>query len=464
MPRSLGSLWGLTYTQILTKVLPSMQKELQAAGLRPDRPKAPGHYVIGRQPPSYFRRPYNEPLRWDNVLTFLNGSAIEFISADRPDLIAGGSYDYEMFDEAVYFPQDVHDTKAIPSLRGNMQYFADSPLHGSRFYVSSQAWDPRGYWVEDQKWQKVKGGDFALDHEGKLIPNPEVLFITGPSHDNRVVIGDQRLSDWEKLPSLVYEIEILAKRQEKIADAFYERFDTRRHTYSHAAEYDYDEKNEFGVYVRREDTDRDPRLSLQLSFDFGTHFNSMLVSQYLPGDRELRILKEFFESSNMLLDNIVGPFADFYQNHPTKNVELFGDPAGNKLQYMEQINLFDKIADYLRARGWNVTNNMTGRQYPAHRIKHQFINELLAEQQETWPRVRINLYQCKYLLTSIKNAPMSRKMKKVKTSERRGQAQETATHLSDAFDYLLFYHLFPICAGVNQGAEESGGGIRFGRG
>ena len=460
MPRSLGSLWGLTYTQILTKVLPSMQKELQAAGLIPDLPKRPGHYVIGRQPPPYFKRPYNEPLKWDNVLTFMNGSAIEFISVDRPDLIAGGSYDYEMFDEAVYFPKDVHDTKAIPSLRGNLQYFGKNPLHGSRFYVSSQAWDPAGYWVEDQKWLKAKGGDFALDSENRLIPDPEVLFISGPSHDNRVVIGEKRLQDWEKLPEIVYDIEILAKRQEMVADAFYAEFDIRRHTYNQVSEYEYDEKNVFGVYVRREDTDRDPRLPLFLSFDFGTAFNSMLVAQYLPSDRELRFIREFFESSNMLIENILLPFCAYYENHPTKEVNLFGDPAGNKMQYLEQHNLFEKVADYLRKKGWSVFSEMTGRAYPAHRLKHQFINELLREQRETWPKIRINRHACKYLLTSMKNAPMGRKMRKVKTSERSSQAQETATHLSDAFDYQVYYHLFPICAGVQESSSK--GGVRFG--
>lgn len=437
-----------------------MQKELQAAGLKPDQHGAPGHYVVGRRPPKYFKRPINEPLKWENVITFMNGSAIELISVDRPDLVAGGSYDYEMFDEAVYFPKDLHDTKAIPSLRGNLQYFGHTPLHGSRFYVSSQAWDPQGYWVEDQKWKKGKGGDFILDESGNLIPEEEVMFLTGPSHDNRVVIGDKTLAEWEKLPALTYEIEILAKRQELVHNAFYGEFDTRHHTYTHAAEYDYDEQNQFGIYVKREDTDRDPRLPLLVSLDFGVHFNSLVVGQFRYQDNELRILREFFESSNQLLENLIGPFADYYANHPTKEVELFGDPSGNKIQHMEQINLFEKIAEYLQKKGWRVTNNMGGRAYPEHKLKHQFINEVLKEEREGWPFIRIHFYRCKYLLTSIKNSPLTRKMKKDKSSEQRNQAQETATHLSDAFDYLLYYFLFPICAGVGQTGPSDG--IRLG--
>lgn len=445
MPRSLGSLWGLTYNQILTKILPSAKKRLTSLGLKEDRPKSPGHYTIGRKPPDHFKRPYNEPLRWENVLCLFNGSAIEFISVDRPQTIAGGSYDYQIYDEAVYFPKDVHDAKAIPTLRGNVYYFKNCPKHGRRIYVSSQSWDPEGYWVEDQKYLRDdKTGELVLDEKEEPVLDPDFHFYTGSSFDNKHIITEKTLRLWRRtLPPVVWDIEIMAKRFEKITNSFYEQFNTKLHTYFRAYEYDYNyEKNEFGIFVKKKDADRDGNLPLKISFDFGTNFNSMLVSQYHSDIKELRFIREFWEANNQLIENLVKEFVNFYKDHKRKQVDLYGDPAGNKIQHMETISLFNKVAAYLRKHGWTVTNRMTGRAYPMHKVKHEFINGILSEEKPNLPKVRINFHACKYLLTSIKNAPMDKNQKKKKTSERQNIPQQTATHLSDAFDYQVYYFLY----------------------
>ena len=462
MPRSLGMLAGLTYTQLLSKVLPSMQKEWMAAGLKPDRPKDPGHYVIGRMPPPYFKRPVNEPLTWSNAITFFWGSAIELISADRPDLMAGGSYDYQIIDEAVYFPKEPHDTKLIPSLRGNVQYFGKCPLHGSRLYVSSQAWDPSGYWVEDQKFKRAKGGGFELTEEGQPVKRKDALFIHGTSWDNLAILTRDTLEEWERtLPSHTYDIEIMAKRSEVVADAFYSEFKKQKHTYMPASHYDYSEKNEYGVYVKQDDADRDPRLPLYWSLDLGVTFNSLVVSQWRREDRELRFIRNFYESRNQLLSGLVDQAADYYRNHPEREIHLYGDPAGNRQLIMENIGLFEQIEDRLRQKGWKVVNHMEGRAYPDHRIRHQYINQMLAETIDGWPRLRYNQWACKELLTSITNAGMTSKLKKNKSSERANVPQETATHLSDAHDYQIWYLLYDLTS-EDGFSEERGGDARFG--
>jgi len=431
-----------------------------AMGLKQDRPGSPGHFCVGVKPPPYFKRPYNEPVRnWENTITFFNGSCVELISVDRQNTLAGGSYDYAIVDEGVYFPKAIHDAKLIPSMRGNVQYFGDCPFHGSRFYCSSQAWDPAGYWVEDQKWLRDTNGEFVLDEKGNKILDPEVLFVHGTSWDNRHILTEKTLNLWQRtLPRIVYDIEIMAKRYEKISNSFYERFDTKTHTYLKSFEYGYDyERNEFGVFTKKEDTDRDGRLGMKLSFDFGTNFNSMIVAQHHKSINELRIIREFFESSNQLITNLVEPFCKFYESHPTKIVELFGDPAGNKIGHMEKLSLFQKISDYLKSKGWRVINQMRGRAYPLHKVKHQFINEVLSETNHRMAKVRINMHACKFLLTSIKNAPMDKNFSKKKTSERQDIPQETATHLSDCFDYLVYYYLNSL-----RLSTSSGGGARLG--
>lgn len=461
MPRSLGSLWGLTFSQILTKILPSAKKKIMSFGLKEDRPGSPGHFVIGRKPPDYFKRPINEPLRWDNVLTLWTGSAIEFISVDRPELIAGGSYDYMIFDEAVYFPKDIHDTKAIPSLRGNRQFFQNCAKHGRRVYVSSQSWDPAGYWVEDQKLLKDEEGEVMRDENQKPLLDPEIDFFHGSSYDNIRVLGPRTLALWKKtLPKIVYDIEIMAQRQGKISNAYYENFEKFKHTYMRAIEYGRDlEKSEFGTYVKKKDADRITNLPLILGLDFGTSFNSMVVSQHIPELNEMRSIKEFFESSNKLLENLIDPFINYYENHEKKLIYLYGDPSGNKVGHMEKLSLFAQIEQRLEAAGWTVQNKMKGRAYPLHKVKHQFLNRLLSEAAEDLPKVRINLFACRYLLTSMQNAPLDKSLGKDKKSERQKIPQQTATHLSDAWDYSHYYYL----KDRQTKPSSSRGGIRIGR-
>lgn len=463
MPRSLGALAGLTYTQLLSKVLPSMQKEWMSMGLKADRKAQPGHYVIGRPPPAYFKRPINEPLDWENVITFWWGSAIQLLSGDRPNLMAGGSYDWAILDEAVYFPKDAHDTKLLPSMRGNTTIFGACPLHGSRSYISSQAWSPDGYWVEDQRYQREDGDRIRLNGEGKPLLRKDVLFIHGTSWDNVAILTPKVLNEWKRsLPSTTYDIEIMAKRQEKVADAFYSALDKRKHTYMPRGDYGYDEQNEYGVYVRQADADRDPRLPLLWSFDFGTIFNSLVVAQWHPKTRELRFIRNFYESANDLLNNLVDVAGAYYANHAEHVIHLYGDPAGNRAAMMEAINLFEKIEQRLRTKGWRVVNHMEGRAYPEHKIRHQFINQLLTEQTPGYPYLRYNQYDCRELLTSMSNAGMTSKMKKNKSSERRDVDQATATHLSDAHDYLVYYHLYHLCSEDGFSADR-GGDARFGR-
>lgn len=463
MPRSLGSLWGLTYNQILTKILPSAKKKLLSMGLQEDRPNEPGHFVIGRKPPSYFQRPYNDPEKYENVLTFFTGSAIEFISVDRPQTIAGGSYDYMIFDEAVYFPKDIHDAKAIPTLRGNRRYFNQCPKHGRLVYVSSQAWEPSGYWVEDQKYLLDKDGEIMKDEDGKDMLDPDFLFIRGTSYDNIAILGERTLSLWKKkLPPDVWDIEVMSIRKQNMVGGFYSEFRKDKHTYIRSYDYSYDyEANEYGIAVHKEDTDRDGSLPISIGLDFGTRFNSLIIGQHHPGVNEMRIINVMYESSNELIDNLIKPFTDFYRNHPTKMVNLYGDPAGNKLEHMEKLTLFEKVANYLRKEGWSVNNQMPGRAYPIHQIKQEFINECLSEKFPIRPKIRINMHRCKDLLTSIQSATLNRKRKKDKSSENRNQPQETATHLSDAFDYLIFYPFYDG-TDVNQPEEELEGGAYFG--
>ncbi len=58
-------------------------------------------FVIGKKPPAHFATPYQKTDRYENVVTWWNGTTIIFGSMDRPQLIRGGNFDWVITDEAL---------------------------------------------------------------------------------------------------------------------------------------------------------------------------------------------------------------------------------------------------------------------------------------------------------------------------------------------------------------------------
>lgn len=451
MPRSMGSLGGPTYSQLLTKMLPSAKKMLIKSGLKEDRPGDPGHFVIGRKPPPYFKKPLNEPLRYEYVITLFNGSALELISQDRPDSARGGSYDYKMYDEAVLMKESFHNDIDVFTLRGNEDVFGKCPRHGSRIYVSSQAHSSLGFWVEDQKYLKDDTGEIMYDKMGKPMLDPDVIAVTATSFDNIKILGEKTLRMWKKTTSpAAWDIEVMSKRSGKLPNGFYPAFNARIHSYTGGYEYDYDEKTEFGVYVKRHDTDRDPKLPLILSADFNAVQNTMLVAQE-QGDT-LRFLNEFYAQGNKPAAEWLQPLVDFYAHHQEKVIFLYGDPGGNKEASLDQKSSFDKVIEFLTLSGWKVHLMVKGKAYPGHRDRHYFINDLFKQNRPGMPTLQMHYTRCRWLIVSIENAPINPDFTKNKKSENQDVDQRGATHGSDAFDYLLMYRYF-------QGIKQSGGSL-----
>jgi hypothetical protein len=441
MPRSLGSLVGPTYMQILTKMLPSAKKMLQSCGLLEDRPGQKGHFTIGRTPPPYFKRPYNEPEKYEYTICFFNGAAVELISMDRPDQARGGSYDYKIYDEAVLMNKDFHDKIDILTLRGNLTYFAGKRRHGQRVYLSSQAHNPAGYWVEDQRWLKLPNGDIMLDSNAAPLADPEVACEVFSSYENVKVLGERTIEMWRKtLPSTTWAIEVMSERGKKLPNGFYPAFDSKIHTYYGSYKYDYDSQSEFGIQVKSQDAERDPNLPLIFTADFNAAINTALIAQ--ESGKELKFMNEYFAPGSEDIEFWLKPFVDFYRDHINKVIFGYGDPGGNKFGMMDNRSAFDKIEEYLAKHGWKFHNMVKGRAYPPHMIKQQFIHDVLTHKDERIPRVSLHSGRCRNTIISIETAPILPDFQKDKAMERRQMDQRQATHPSDAFDYLIFYRYY----------------------
>ena len=98
MPRSVTAITGRTFGQIYTRTLPSSLKFLEQIGYEKDR-----DFVIGRRPPKGWLTPYEKITRYDNFISFSNGTGFLLLSQEREGSARGPNIDREIVDEALTF-------------------------------------------------------------------------------------------------------------------------------------------------------------------------------------------------------------------------------------------------------------------------------------------------------------------------------------------------------------------------
>jgi hypothetical protein len=441
MPRSKGFILGLTYNQILTKFLPPMLEMIERMGMREHKDrKSPGHFVVGKKPPDNWQKPYSAPRNWENTITFFTGRCIELLSFDRRDTTRGGSYDDGWFDEAVLIDKFRHDKEILPMIRGNDYRFQGNPYHGQRSYVSSQAWLPSGFWVPDM---------------AELVDpsNPDdTFFIESTTHDNVHVLGKRYLRDLERdLPYWTYQVEIMNRKVNKLPNCFYNALDETRHLYYNSYQYGNDPLT--GAVISTGDSDYDPKLPIEVSFDFGGSICSMTIHQATIESGRIveRTINKFYQKNGLadtestsLLTRLLNQFIERYRGH--QNIlKIWGDRNGHNKQPNSARTMYEEIRQTLTSHKFNCEMKVKGLD-PLHQVKHYAINEILSENNPKLPLVRINQNTCKDLIISMQSAPITQDFKKDKSSERDASVPaEHATHLSDCFDNYIFpkyAHLF----------------------
>lgn len=434
MPKSKGGFLGLTYNQIMTKFLPPVLDMWQRMGFREHTEKIPGHYTIGKQPPSHWAKPWQPPQYYQNVLSIYNGTCIEFLSFDRKNLNRGGNFDWLKADEAQLLNKERFDKEIRPSVRGN-RFRYNTPRHHSISFTGSMPWLPSGMWFPD------------MEEEAKKHPK-EVSFTKATAWDNVKVLGEQYIRRLERtLPYLVCQVELYNERITRLPNGFYDEFDDDRHCY--ITYYDYSD-DEFDVRI----TDKDyvKTLPLEISMDFNAKFTSLVVGQehQLPS-WEFRFINEFFEKRDInspvhydptmeehrdIISRTVQKFIDYYKGHQGY-VLIHGDRNGNNATANSALTFYQQIEKQLRLAGFNVILMVERRLDPLHQLKHLVINTLLRGSANL-PKIKINAERCKYTIISIQASPLTPDFKKDKSSETQEIPQERATHLSDCFDNLLY--------------------------
>lgn len=144
MPKAVVALTGKTYGQLLTRTLPSSLKLLNQIGYQKDV-----NYVIGRKPPSWFIDSYETLNKFDNVISFSNGTRFAMISQSEPGSGRGANTDYEIVDEALLLNREQYNNEVIPTNRGNREFFGHLPFHHGFKYSTSMPITKEARWILD---------------------------------------------------------------------------------------------------------------------------------------------------------------------------------------------------------------------------------------------------------------------------------------------------------------------------
>jgi hypothetical protein len=421
LPRSTGMFLGKTYTQILSNTIMPMMNAWEWYGYRRDV-----HYVIGKKPPKHFKHPYQRPERYENIISWWNGTIVRLGSFDRPQLMRGGSNDWVMNDEALLTDKEVYDEVIVPSIRPSDLRLSGKPGMLAQDFTSSMPFGSMGMWL--------------LDIEPLATESPDkFFFIEGTSWHNRQVLGDDTLEGWKDTMSpITYQIECLNKRVRNVGDQFYPKLSKDVHYYN---AYDYTKIDGFN-YDQRIHTvtsdwykDIDPAKPFDLGFDFGA-FNCMVVGQeHRP---YFNIVNSFWVKHPQIETDLVKKFCEHYKDHKNKLVRVWGDKAGNRRDGRVSLNTFQTLQKTFRELGWRTQLCKVGD--ITHAERHDFFKKLMSEEQSNLPKLRINEDTNKDFIISMETAGMYNEGKD-KRAERQDVAQEHTTHFTDAFDYLM-YHKF----------------------
>lgn len=441
MPRATGILVGETYTQILSRTLPSTKEGLEMFGLYEDI-----DYVVGKCGKSLgYDMPFQAPSKsWDNVIHFSNGFIMIMVSNDMPNAGRGINSSFVMGDEATLLDQERLYNNVQTTNRSTCGgIYADKPLCNAEVYASSVAMTKKGQWFTDL--EKV------------AINKPwEVLFIKANALQNKHNLS----ADWfdkmrQKAPSQMhFDAEIMNIRPKKVTNGFYPQLSSKDHYYKYSYDVDYvmslganAKKKDFNC---RQDTDLVLGKPLIVSIDWG-NIITMTVSQ--DQGEEYRVLKTFYVESPQIIDDLIyQEFAPYYEYKKQYNnvIEFYFDRNGNNKTPNSRVTFAEQAINCFKDKGWKATAKVRrGSENPPHNDKFIVLNYILKNGGTGGlPAIKINENNCNDLIISLENAPAKpgnkpNTIEKDKRSERlKSVMQQHATHFSDTFDIPLYWKYY----------------------
>jgi hypothetical protein len=480
MPRSANALVARTYIQALTRTIPAVIGGLETFNYKMGR-----DYIIGKEPPKSWPRPYFPPVSFEHFISFRNGSGYHVVSQDREGSSRGFNLDSYIGDEGLNLIKKRLDDEVSVANRANVGRFSYSRYHLSETIVSSQPILPESKWLLDDSVYYKKNGtpyeefrDSLTDilialvdseteeemqfhwkkaYEIKMrwkyykhydtipVTNQKIstFFLDGDIFDNIQNLGwkyvkQQRAS----MNDLNFRVEILNAIYTMSEQGFYPDL-CERHLYDTK---DYSILDKYGYSITSEadldsthDPSIEPSMPLHIACDYGGSFNCMVASQEY--EDEERFVASFHEYHPNKISHVVEQYIKFFAHHKNRDVYFWYDQTAIGTNGLVDYNYADEVMSLLRKAGWNVIPQYMGAA-PSHFLKYLFMGNIFSERNRPkLPMVRMHRERCKPLYNSMKLVSIkqtSKGIEKDKTPEKKQAVDQVkAPHLSDAADLLL---------------------------
>lgn len=462
MPRSVTSITGRTYGQIYTRTLPSALKFLNRIGFEKDK-----DYVINKRPPKGWKDPYEPVTKYDNFISFANGTGFLLLSQEREGSSRGPNLDREIVDEALTLNKKRYDEEVSPANRGNEDHFGIRSRervkqhHGFR-YVSSMPYSQDQRWLLDfGKYYEEEAGILLFDTWNRIVKmqlqlidakkkndvslfkdiwneiirlkkqiypfesKDGVLFTLANAFDNIENLGlSYIMREYDKQALLTFMIEILNWIIDRVEDCYY-HLDPQQHIYYDSLNEDYirgvGEDTNWDADVlespdSRFDLDCNPAQPLEVVPDWGAKINLFSVGQERNFNFVTKIIEpvdcfinEFYnkpqETDKVMIEDLVEQFCAYYQHHPTKKVIYFRDRYGDSRNpnIKNSISYNSQAIRHFEKMGWSVETKTHRGMEPPQHDKYLLWINILKSNDPQFPKVIFNGKNCKYTLISMNN-------------------------------------------------------------
>lgn len=397
-----------------------------------------GDYVLWKEPPSGFDRPYEAPDNWANCISWPNGFCIELESFKMAsDENRGSNYDVYVIDEGLNFKKAWMKI-VLPTLRANVGKF-ESTLHHSLLIFSSPPWTPEGQYIYDYEVLAKQHPDKYYFQMIKTADNLEYL------------PADYVETLKTQLTNLEFRVEVLGERISRQERGFYPAFDRDVHEVE-----DEDDGVEDEVVMWEDGPFCHPHKPLVACLDFNALFTCATLWQ--KRERFSMCVDNIYvkapDPGQTMAQTWAHRFVTQYQGHKRKMVTLTGDRNGRNRSAGSDKTMYQQVEEILDAAGWDVRHEALTYN-PPHKDKYTLVNDCLSERMEHLPQLRFDAIKAKATIISIENSPVQATYEKDKSSEKSGADQERATHLSDTVDYYVVWE-------VKGGNNDSDGDFGFG--
>jgi hypothetical protein len=489
MPRAPFAFVADTYVNLMTNIVPAVLLGWERKKwYEYDPATGYGHYVVDKEPPQTWPRPYIKTYSYKHTLSTYLGNKFFLISLDRSSISAGISVVHHFIDECKFARED-RVSKLFPTLRGDAMLYGNSHYFMGQTFCSDMPNPNSGDhdWVlrleknmnkeqiikiiqtalvvndlyielinarkrEDKTQRDIRNIEKNIERWSdrlRKIRRNSTFFYTVSSFANADILTLNYFKnlietlEFEEFKSSVLSIKATLEKGAR----FYGNLKDKHFYYDG---YNYSYYDQFGLADNIKQNTQGLRYiqhekPLDAGFDAG-NMMSLVIGQ--EQENTYRVLKSMHVITPEWIRELANKFIEFFEPHKNKTLHLYYDRAANQYSRSKQ-DFASKLKHAIendqdnKRTGWNVLLMSIGQANITHSEEFDLMNELMSERNPKLPRLRIDAHECRPLKSSLELAPVIKDSKGNVKKDKRSEKLAThrlpteSTNYSDAFKYLI---------------------------